>query len=150
MKIELNNGEVLTAYGRNVEQVLAKLLANVIDKTGRVPSYSEIKEISTLPKNTNIYMLYFGTYNQACKVACKIAKKYNPPTGKKRKYNGKWTKERVISALKQYYEEHGALPKDGYLIAGNKMPCKRIVQKHLGKTKVEWLEVILAEKLENE
>lgn len=150
MKIELNNGEILTAYGRNIEYTVAKLLANVINKTGRVPSFSEAKEMKRLPKDANIYRCYFGTYNQACKVACKIAKKYNPPTGKKRKYNGKWTKERVISALKQYYEEHGALPKDGYLIAGNKMPCVSIVQKHLGKTKAEWLEVILAEKLESE
>ena len=55
----------------------------------------------------------------------------------------KWSREKIIQVLREYYDEHGELPKDRYLCSRyNDAPSVMTVKRYLGNSRVEWLEAI--------
>ncbi len=65
----LNNGKTVGSIHDDDKYLLSKLLINTMKELGHPPSFEEVKKQENMPKNPNIYAIYFGSLEKACKEA---------------------------------------------------------------------------------
>ena len=66
MNLELNNGENLYVPENDKKYILAKLIVEAEAELGYSLTYDEAKKLPRMPKDLNVYALYFGSFKKAC------------------------------------------------------------------------------------
>lgn len=111
MNLELNNGENLYVPENDKKYILAKLIVEAEAELGYSLTYDEAKKLPRMPKDLNVYALYFGSFKKACDTASVVVKRKEHPEQAGNYGYRRWImdkREEILSRVMELsFNEHG-------------------------------------------
>lgn len=111
MNLELNNGENLYVPENDKKYILAKLIVGAEAELGYSLTYDEAKKLPRMPKDLNVYALYFGSFKKACDTASVVVKRKEHPEQAVNYGYRRWImdkREEILSRVTELsFNEHG-------------------------------------------